>query len=214
MFYNYNSFKESLIITLIDSGSFKLGTFTLKSGKTSKFFIEICHLNKDEYISSLGYSLGLLAQKYFEDCKNVFFYGPPYKGIPLAVATTMAMHLVSKHSTNLKKTKFHYLFSRKEEKKHGDLGMYVGKTPTHDDAIIIIDDVLTDSSTKTQAIIEIEKNFGKKPEAIITVANRSEPKIVQVRPGNIPVESIIDLEDIKNFLIKHGDFKTLDFLNS
>ena len=49
----------------------------------------------------------------------IFFFGPAYKGIPLSVATTMAISEL--YGKDIK-----YCSNRKEVKDHGDTGILLG----------------------------------------------------------------------------------------
>ena len=63
-------------------------------------------------------------------------FGPAYKGIPLAVATAVA--LANRHGRDL-----NYCFNRKEAKDHGEGGTMVGYKLRDGDKVVIIEDVIT-----------------------------------------------------------------------
>ena len=62
--------------------------------------------------------------------------GPAYKGIPLSVTTAIALY--NKYGKEV-----NYCFDRKEEKDHGEGGLFVGKQLTDGEKVIIIEDVMT-----------------------------------------------------------------------
>lgn len=83
-------------------------------------------------------------------------FGPAYKGIPLSVATTMAIgELYGKD--------IRYCSNRKEEKDHGDAGILFGSKLKDGDRVVIIEDVTTSGKSieetfpilKAQADVEI-----------------------------------------------------------
>lgn len=63
-------------------------------------------------------------------------FGPAYKGIPLAVATTIAFSEL--YGRDIK-----YCSNRKEIKDHGDVGILLGSDLNDGDKVVIIEDVTT-----------------------------------------------------------------------
>ena len=63
-------------------------------------------------------------------------FGPAYKGIPLTVATTMAI-------SELYGKDIRYCSNRKEVKDHGDTGILLGSKLKDGDRVVIIEDVTT-----------------------------------------------------------------------
>ncbi|MEG2199324.1 MAG: orotate phosphoribosyltransferase, partial [Anaerovorax sp.] len=63
-------------------------------------------------------------------------FGPAYKGIPLVVATSIALATQFEKDVN-------YCFNRKEEKDHGEGGAMVGYKLQDGDNLLIIEDVIT-----------------------------------------------------------------------
>ena len=79
---------------LLDSQALKFGSFTLKSGRQSPYFINAGSFNDGDRIARLGqfYASAIEAAQSsgkLEQFDTVF--GPAYKGIPLAVTTSMAL---------------------------------------------------------------------------------------------------------------------------
>jgi orotate phosphoribosyltransferase len=90
-----------------------------------------------------------------------------------------------------------YLFDRKEEKKHGDGGSFVGKVPTSEDIIVFVDDVITSASTKIIGMEKVLKAFDVKFEAIIVGVDRRSPTGLAVK--NVPVYSLTTLQEAREF---------------
>ncbi len=93
---------------LAKSGAVKFGDFTLKSGRQSPFFISTGVLCD----GATSYELGKhFAKKINEIYGNNIdaIYGPAYKGIPLAVAVSIALQ----KEFYINKS---WLFDRKEKK--------------------------------------------------------------------------------------------------
>ena len=136
---------------LVSSGAFKLGTFTLKSGRSSPTFVNTGLIKDGRGMRHLGaaFAARLLDELGAEGFDCIF--GPAYKGIPLAVATAMALD-----ERGVVKP---WLFDRKERKDHGEeassrgaASVLVGHRPEAGERIAMVDDVLTDGATKVEAV--------------------------------------------------------------
>ena len=83
-------YKQEFIEFMVDSNVLKFGDFTLKSGRKSPFF-----MNAGAYVT--GTQLRRLGEYYAKAIHDNYgldfdvLFGPAYKGIPLTVATTMAI---------------------------------------------------------------------------------------------------------------------------
>ena len=128
-------YKKEFIEFMVDSNVLKFGEFTLKSGRKSPFF-----MNAGAYVT--GSQLRRLGQFYAQaihDNYGTYFdvlFGPAYKGIPLAVATTIAF-------SELYGRDIRYCSNRKEIKDHGDVGILLGSDLNDGDKVVIIEDVTT-----------------------------------------------------------------------
>lgn len=169
----------------------KFGEFTLKSGRISPYFFNAGLFND-------GLSLATLGQCYAQalvDSKLAFdvLFGPAYKGIPLAAATSIALSTL--HDRNVP-----YAFNRKEAKTHGEGGNLVG-APLQG-KVLIIDDVIT-AGTAIREAIDIIKNAGAEPAGVLIALDRQEKgqgnlsAIQEVeRDYGIPVCSIVTLAHV------------------
>ena len=134
---------------LLEAGALKFGDFTLKSGRQSPYFINAGAFNDGSLIAKLGefYAERIVsainAGTLPSDVGTVF--GPAYKGIPLAVATTIALY--GSHGINVG-----YTFDRKEAKDHGDGGMLVGTPLTDGMKVLLVDDVMTAGTAVREVI--------------------------------------------------------------
>lgn len=129
-------YKKEFIDFMVESQVLKFGSFTLKSGRQSPFF-----MNAGAYIT--GSQLQKLGQYYakaiYENYGSDFdvLFGPAYKGIPLSVATVIAF-------SQLYGKEIRYCSNRKEAKDHGgDAGLLLGSSIKEGDKIVIIEDVTT-----------------------------------------------------------------------
>ena len=104
-------YKKEFIDFMLESKVLKFGDFTLKSGRKSPFFMNAGGYVTGNQLKRLGeYYAKAIVDQYGKDFDVLF--GPAYKGIPLAVATTIALdHLYG--------MEVRYCSDRKEEKDHG-----------------------------------------------------------------------------------------------
>ena len=149
------SYKQEFIEFMVDSNVLKFGDFTLKSGRKSPFF-----MNAGAYVT--GTQLRRLGEYYAKAIHDNYgldfdvLFGPAYKGIPLTVATTMAI-------SELYGKDIRYCSNRKEVKDHGDTGILLGSKLKDGDRVVIIEDVTTSGKSieetfpilKAQADVEI-----------------------------------------------------------
>jgi orotate phosphoribosyltransferase len=168
-------YQRAFVDFLMGSGAFKLGTFTLKSGRVSPTFVNTGLVEDGRSLASLGdaYAAKLLDTVGPTGFDSVF--GPAYKGIPLAVATAMALA-----RRDVVKP---YLFDRKEKKTHGEeasakadaASVLVGHRPRQGERIALVDDVLTDGATKREAVALLQSIVpGVRFPALVVAVNREE----------------------------------------
>ena len=149
------AYKKEFIEFMVDSEVLKFGEFTLKSGRKSPFF-----MNAGAYVTGTQLrKLGEYYAKAIHDNYGLDFdvlFGPAYKGIPLGVATTMAI-------SELYGKDIRYCSNRKEVKDHGDTGILLGSKLKDGDRVVMIEDVTTSGKSieetypiiKAQADVEI-----------------------------------------------------------
>lgn len=128
-------YKSEFIDLMIDSGVLTFGEFTLKSGRKSPYFINTGNYKTGKQIAMLGKYYAECVMNTIGDNFDVLF-GPAYKGIPLATATAYALY--TDYDMDKK-----YCFNRKEEKDHGEGGIFVGAKLFDGDRVIYIEDVTT-----------------------------------------------------------------------
>ena len=191
------AYKQEFIDFMVDSQVLKFGDLTLKSGRKSPFF-----MNAGAYVT--GTQLRKLGEYYAKAIHDQFgldfdvLFGPAYKGIPLSVATAMAI-------SELYGKDVRYCSNRKEVKDHGDTGILLGSKLQDGDRVIMIEDVTTSGKsieetypiikaqadveikglvvslnrmekgkTEKSALAEIKDNYGIEATAIVTMAEVTE----------------------------------------
>lgn len=128
-------YKKQFIEFMIKSGVLLFGDFTTKSGRKTPFFINTGNYRTGSQLSQLGIYYAKAIESAFGLDFDVLF-GPAYKGIPLSVATSMAIS--SEYVRDVK-----YCSNRKEVKDHGDTGSLLGAKLADGDRVVMIEDVTT-----------------------------------------------------------------------
>ena len=140
-------YKQEFIEFMVDSNVLKFGDFTLKSGRKSPFF-----MNAGAYVT--GSQLKRLGEYYAKAIHDNYgldfdvLFGPAYKGIPLTVATTMAI-------SELYGKDIRYCSNRKEVKDHGDTGILLGSKLKDGDRVVMIEDVTTSGKSMEETVPKV-----------------------------------------------------------
>ncbi len=188
------TYKESFIKFMVDCGVLTFGNFTLKSGRKAPYFI-----NCGNY--KTGGQLAKLGENYAEciHANNIpveTLFGPAYKGIPLAISAVVA--LSNKFSIDVS-----YCFDRKEIKDHGEGGMFVGKTLTDGEKVVIIDDVMTSGKALRETLPKLKAVANVNVTGMVITVDRMEKGTGEMsavqeakRDFDVDVYSIVTIEDI------------------
>ena len=189
------TYKVEFIDNAISSGALKFGRFELKSGRTSPHFFNAGEFYNGTALAALGrcYAASIVESGIDFDV----LFGPAYKGITLAAATAIA--LSEQHGIDVP-----YCFNRKEAKAHGEGGTLVG-APLQG-KVLIIDDVIT-AGTAIREVMSIVEQVGAQAAGVVIGLDRKErgktdkSAIQEVEQEfKIPVASIIDIDDILQYL--------------
>ncbi|MBO5440824.1 MAG: orotate phosphoribosyltransferase [Clostridia bacterium] len=191
-------YKREFIEFLQSAGVLKFGDFTAKSGRKIPYFINAGEIKTGEHISKLG---EFYAKAYLEKVgnKRTALFGPAYKGISIAVASSIAL---AKNGLDVP-----FFFNRKEAKDHGEGGVFVGYKPKSGEEVVITEDVIT-AGTAIRETMEIMKGLeGVKVVATFVMVDRKEKgqgdKSAMQEIGEefgFPVYSVVDVYDIIEYL--------------
>ena len=208
------AYKEKFIEFMVDCNVLKFGDFVTKSGRKTPFFINTGFYRTGSQLKKLGeYYARAISEKYGTDFDILF--GPAYKGIPLSVATTVAMD-------ELYGAEIGYCSNRKEIKDHGDKGILLGSPIKDGDRVVIIEDVTTAGTSIQEtlpiiraqgnvdvigmvvsvdrmergqgtksALSEIQENYGIKTIAIVTMAEVIEHLYNRPYNGKVIIDDTI-----------------------
>lgn len=191
---NALSYKERFIKFMVNSGVLKFGEFRLKSGRLSPYFINTGNYRTGSQISKLG--------DFYAECiketgiKADALYGPAYKGISLAVATSIV--LFNRYGVD-----WNYCFDRKEIKDHGEGGLIVGYQFKNGDKLVIIEDAITSGKALRESMKKIKSTADVKVTDMVISVDRLEvgsSNISAVMEAEadygIKVHSIVTIDDI------------------
>lgn len=222
------AYKQEFIEFMVESEVLKFGDFTLKSGRKSPFF-----MNAGSYVT--GTQLRRLGEYYAKAIHDNFgldfdvLFGPAYKGIPLSVATAMAI-------SELYGKDVRYCSNRKEAKDHGgDAGILLGSPIKDGDRVMMIEDVTTSGKSieetmpiiKAQgdveivglivslnrmekgrdsdksALLEVQEKYGMKTAAIVTMADVTEHLYNRECCGKVVIDDEMKVA-IDNYYAQYG----------
>ena len=191
-------YKREFIRFLEDAGVLKFGDFTAKSGRKIPYFINAGDIKTGAQIKRLG---EFYAKAYLDKLgdKKAVLYGPAYKGIPTSATAAAAL---AGHGLDLP-----FFFNRKEEKDHGEGGVFIGYTPKAGEEIVIVEDVVTAGTAIRESMAILSKLEGTKVAAVFVMVDRKEKgqteksAIAEVgEEYGFPVYSIVDVYDIIEYL--------------
>ena len=192
------SYKREFIEFLKSANVLKFGDFTAKSGRKIPYFINAGEIKTGEQIAKLG---EFYAHAYLEKVgrKRAVLYGPAYKGISIAVASSIAL---AKNGLDVP-----FFFNRKEAKDHGEGGVFVGYVPQAGEEVVITEDVITAGTAirESMAILSNLKDV-KVIAAFVMVDRKEKGKTEKSAMAEVeeefgfPVCSVVDVYDIIEYL--------------
>ncbi len=192
-------YKQEFIEFMVQSDVLKFGEFTLKSGRKSPFF-----MNAGSYVT--GTQLRKLGEYYAKAIHDNFgldfdvLFGPAYKGIPLSVATSIAI-------SELYGKDVRYCSNRKEVKDHGDAGILLGSPIKDGDRVMIIEDVTTSGKSIEETFPIIKAQGDVEIKGLIVSLNRMErgkgekSALEEIRDlYGFPTAAIVSMKDVTEHL--------------
>ncbi|KPL04203.1 MAG: hypothetical protein AMJ90_01630 [candidate division Zixibacteria bacterium SM23_73_2] len=193
-------YKCEFIEFLVKKKALEFGEFVLKSKRISPYFFNTGKFDDGESVSQLGY---FYAKKITEDIgvdKFDILFGPAYKGIPLALATSIAL----KERFEINRS---FAFDRKIAKDHGEKGLFVGAKIEEGKRILILDDVFTTGETKQNLIDAINSVADVSYAGVLISLDREEKDdsgksaIAEfTQKTKIPVLSILKISEVTEYL--------------
>ena len=155
------TYKQSFIKFLVDQDVLKFGTFKLNSGRQSPYFFNLGSVSSGAAYARLGaaYADAVLQSGIEFD----LIFGPAYKGIPIAVATSLAL---ARRGVDVG-----VAYNRKEAKDHGEGGTLVGAPVAG--RVLMLDDVLT-SGKAIRGAAELVRSQDSAIAGVVVALDRAE----------------------------------------
>lgn len=206
-----NCDKKKIIQLLYDKGCIQFGSFKLKSGIESPYYVNLRNIisypNIIYLLSDLIYQkLNLKSAKMkgnqikFQHNEDYYICGLPYAGLPYSITISSSFGIPN-------------LLLRKEKKNYGVDNMIEGlRKDDKKRDVIIIDDVLTSGSSIIESL-DIFKRYNLNIERIIVLVDRENGGKKRLEDMGLKVESIFKISEIVETLGKDkNEFKIKETL--
>jgi orotate phosphoribosyltransferase len=154
--------QQSFLDLALAKNALRFGEFTLKSGRVSPYFFNAGMIASGAALATLGraYAQAALDSGIAFD----MLFGPAYKGISLATATSIALAELAQRDVPV-------AFNRKEAKTHGEGGVVIGAPLAG--RVLIVDDVIT-AGTAIRESLALIAAHGATPAGILIALDRQE----------------------------------------
>jgi len=154
--------QRSFLDLALAKNALRFGEFTLKSGRVSPYFFNAGLIASGAALATLGraYAQAALDSGVAFD----MLFGPAYKGISLATATSIALAEIAQRDVPI-------AFNRKEAKTHGEGGVVIGAPLAG--RVLIVDDVIT-AGTAIRESLALIAAHGATPAGILIALDRQE----------------------------------------
>jgi orotate phosphoribosyltransferase len=176
--------RNKVIEEIIRCNAIVFEEVTLKSGRISPYFLDVGKMFNPTTLGIIGeaYARNIVEVLSLDEFDGLF--GPSYKGIPLAVATSLKIKQIYGENKQV-------LYDRKEIKAYGvkEDEKIIGGIKRGSN-LIIIDDVLTTGLTKLKLKKELE-SLGYNVVAVVVLMDRNE------KEDNQPASDIIRRQGLK-----------------
>lgn len=167
---NLSANQQRFLDLLVAREALRFGSFTLKSGRISPYFVNTGCFHTGGDLDVLGeiYASSIAAALGADTTSSIdAIFGPAYKGIPLALATASAAERAWGRPVP-------WVYDRKEAKDHGDGGWLVGAPIAAGSKVVVVDDVLTAGTALRETIAKL-RPAGVEVVAAVVSVDRQEP---------------------------------------
>lgn len=157
-------YKQQFIELLVRHEVLRFGEFTLKSGRRSPYFVNAGQFRTGAAIAGLGEAYAACLRRAGLGLDLLF--GPSYKGVPLAVASAIALARGGEDVA--------FCFDRKEAKDHGEGGVFVGTAPREGMRVVIVDDVITSGKSVHESAALLRRAAAVEIAGVVVAVDRQE----------------------------------------
>jgi orotate phosphoribosyltransferase len=162
---------------LLSSGAVKFGSFTLASGRSSSFYVDVKQVWTEP--SRLRVIARAFARRVHPDERLA---GMELGAVPLLVATGL-------------ETGRPFVVLRKQAKEHGTKQAYEGEVPPGS-RFVLIEDVTTTGGSVLRSV-EILRAAGASVERALVVVDRDEGAGAALRGAGVSLEPLVTLEELR-----------------
>lgn len=178
--------KQKIALSLHRIGAIKFGSFTLKSGMKSPFYIDLRLLvSYPEVLKEIASALLNLSKA--NKLRFDRIAGIPYAALPIATAFS----LLSKKPM---------IYSRKEAKEYGTKKQVEGEF-RKGETVLVIDDLITTGQSKFEAIQPLLEN-GLKVKDIAVLIDREQGGIQELKAKGLNLHSVLPISELAEILFK------------
>jgi uridine monophosphate synthetase len=181
---------RQLALELHRIGAFKLGTFTLKAGLTSPFYVDLRLLPSHPDVLRL--SAVALAQ-VIAGLQYNRLAAIPYAGLP--IGTALALHIDKP-----------MIFPRKERKEYGTAQLVEGEF-NHGERALVIDDLITRGDSKLEAIAPL-RDVGLLVSDVAVLLDRQSGGVQTLAAAGIKVHAVLRLSEMLDILEESGKLES------
>lgn len=181
-------------------GAIRFGSFVLKDGRESPFYLDLRILVS--YPTSLA-RVGRALARRAEALRYDRIAGIPYAGLPIAVA----MSLVNQRPI---------VYPRKEAKSYGTRKAIEGEFAEGETALVV-DDVITSGGAKLEAIEQL-RSAGLRVDDVLVVVDRSRRHGNPLASAGLRLHSVLRVEPLlgslrdEGLIDRVGHDRSLEFL--
>jgi len=168
--------RAAFVAGLKACGALQLGTFTLASGRTSSYYVDIKRaVTRPDLLRSIGDAMA----PYARDVDRIA--GVELGAVPIAAAVSLASGRP-------------YLMVRKASKEHGTRKEYEGDL-SKGDRVLFVEDVVTTGGT-LRAAIERLRHHGAVVEDVVAVVDREEGGKISLAEIGVRLHALVAAKDL------------------
>jgi len=175
--------QRALLLPLLAERAYRLGSFTLASGRRSDHYVNC------KPVSLSGFGLALLGSLMLEqvEAEAVAVAGLTLGADPLVSAVALSAALVGRP--------LDALIVRKEAKGHGTGAWLEGPLPEPGQLITVLEDVVTSGGSSLKAVTQL-REAGYRVQRVVTIVDRQEGGQEALEAAGLELRSLFLLEAI------------------
>lgn len=177
--------------SLIRSGSLKFGTFKLKSGVMSPYYIDLT------WLLSSPPDFKCVVDMVVDEIKDVLFSRRVDKLASIELKGALLLSSIAN------KLKLPCLVVRKEKKRYGIAGRIVGGEVKKGDHVLFFDDVVSSAKSKLEGIAPLEE-LGAKVEIVLVVVDREQGGKENLEKLGYQFRALTTVSELVNTLFQSG----------